>query len=63
MLKQLLAATMAVALMAPAAGADETKDKWASHKGDIPFVVGYAKGMAQVKDTGRPPMYFFTTTT
>jgi hypothetical protein len=42
--------------------AEETKDKWAEHRGDLPFVVGYEKGMAQVKMTGKPPMYFFTTT-
>ena len=36
--------------------------KWAEHMGDIPFVVGQAKGASQVTATGRPPMYFFTAT-
>lgn len=57
---------------APAA-ADEVQDpaaaeraaekaKWGEHWGDLPFVVGYEKGMEEVEFTGRPPMYFFTTT-
>lgn len=36
--------------------------KWADHVGDLPFVVGMAKGMSQATATGRPPMYFFTAT-
>lgn len=46
---------------APSGGAAEEKD-WRDHMGDLPFVVGYAKGMEQVEFTGRPPMYFFTAT-
>jgi len=38
------------------------KAKWAEHCGDVPFVVGYEKGMREVEFTGRPPMYFFTAT-
>jgi hypothetical protein len=38
------------------------KEKWGEHMGDLPFIVGYEKGMKEVEFTGRPPMYFFTTT-
>ena len=38
------------------------KAKWGEHMGDLPFVVGYEKGMKEVEFTGRPPMYFFTAT-
>jgi cytochrome oxidase Cu insertion factor (SCO1/SenC/PrrC family) len=46
---------------APAAG-DSDREKWAEHMGDLPFVIGYEKGMKEVEFTGRPPMYFFTAT-
>ena len=41
---------------------DGTKGKWDEHTGNLPFVIGYEKGMTEVKLTGKPPMYFFTTT-
>lgn len=45
------------------AGAAASGEKdWKEHEGDLPFVVGYEKGMQQVEFTGRPPMYFFTAT-
>ena len=44
------------------AGAAAEREKWGEHMGDLPFVVGYEKGMKEVEFTGRPPMYFFTTT-
>ena len=43
------------------AGDGEEKD-WADHMGDIPFLVGRAAGEAEADFTGKPPMYFFTTT-
>jgi hypothetical protein len=48
----------------PVAVAADTSDKqkWAEHMGDLPFVIGYEKGMKEVEFTGRPPMYFFTAT-
>ncbi len=53
-------------LDATAAAADTVspaeREKWGEHMGDLPFIVGYAKGMKEVEFTGRPPMYFFTTT-
>jgi thiol-disulfide isomerase/thioredoxin len=36
--------------------------KWASDVGDIPFIVGRSKGMEVAAATGRPPMFYFTTT-
>lgn len=45
-----------------AAPASEGSDPWATHRGNIPFILGYEKGMAAVKDTGKPPMLFITTT-
>lgn len=35
---------------------------WEHHAGKLPFVLGFEKGMASVRETGKPPMYFFTTT-
>lgn len=59
----------ALGLFAAPASADDVPDpaaaekaKWGEHWGDLPFVVGYEKGMKEVEFTGRPPMYFFTTT-
>ena len=45
-----------------APAADAERAKWGEHMGDLPFIVGYEKGMKEVEFTGRPPMYFFTTT-
>ncbi len=42
----------------PAADAERTK--WAEHMGDLPFVIGFDKGMKEVEFTGRPPIVFFT---
>lgn len=50
-----------VALAATQAVAQET-DKWAAHKGDLPFVITYEKGKAEAKFTGKPMMVFTTTT-
>ena len=47
---------------APANPANAEREKWGEHWGDLPFIVGYEKGMKEVEFTGRPPMYFFTTT-
>lgn len=44
------------------AGKKEDNGVWAHHMGKVPFTVGFEKGMALVKDSGHPPMYFFTTT-
>ena len=44
------------------AASDAEKEKWGEHMGDLPFVVGYDKGMKEVEFTGKPPMYFFTAT-
>lgn len=46
---------------APAADSAE-KQKWGEHMGDVPFIVGYEKGMKEVEFTGKPPMWFFTAT-
>ncbi|MGE3966031.1 MAG: hypothetical protein AB7I09_18185 [Planctomycetota bacterium] len=40
----------------------EDRAKWADHMGDIPFLLTYAKGLAESKLTGRPMMVFFTAT-
>ena len=42
--------------------AEPTGKDWSEHTGDLPFIVGYEKGMQEVGFTGRPPMYFFTAT-
>jgi ABC-type sugar transport system substrate-binding protein len=58
-----LAGLGAAAAPGRAVAADEAeRAKWGEHWGDLPFVVGYEKGMKEVEFTGRPPMYFFTTT-
>jgi len=43
------------------ADAKKAKD-WTEHMGDIPFFVGREAGEAEAEFTGKPPMYFFTTT-
>src|SRR5262249_29753869 len=35
---------------------------WSREMGGVPFVVGYDKGLAAAKASGKPPMYFFTAT-
>ena len=45
----------------PAADPAE-RAKWGDHMGDLPFVVGYEKGMKAAATSGRPPLYFFTAT-
>ncbi len=64
-MRMTLLATLAIAASAVFALAEEPageKDKWDKHRGDLPFIVGYAKGNAEAKFTGKPPMYFFTAT-
>jgi len=60
------AAALALAcalLAAPPAPADETKGKdWSEHTGNIPFLVGSAKGLKEAEFTGKPILYFFTAT-
>lgn len=47
--------------LVPSARADDAeRSKWAEHMGNIPFVIGYEKGMKEVEFTGKPPMLFFT---
>lgn len=45
-----------------AAATEAPAKDWTEHKGDLPFIVGYAAGMKEVEFTGKPPMLFFTTT-
>lgn len=59
---------LASILLPPAAGAQEKptgakagKD-WTDHMGDIPFLVGREKGLKEVAFTGKPILYFYTTT-
>ena len=35
-------------------------DRWAAHKGALPFVLGMDAGMAQAKTSGRPLFVFYT---
>ena len=52
-----------LATSAPSPAADEAeKAKWGEHMGNLPFIVGYEKGMKEVEFTGKPPMWFFTAT-
>jgi thiol-disulfide isomerase/thioredoxin len=63
---------LATALAPAACGPDKTPappspttavdSKWAEDVGDVPFVIGLAAGTKAVAATGRPPMYYFTTT-
>src|SRR5438876_11454351 len=54
-------AAVALGLLGGLAAADDRSDPWSHHRGKVPFVVGYEKGMASVEDTGKPPMFFFPT--
>lgn len=38
------------------------KGPWAEHAGKIAFLIGYDEGVRVSKESGKPPMYFFTTT-
>lgn len=68
MQRVLVAALVALFAMAPGiadaqqGAARSSKKNWAPHMGDVPFVVGFEKGVAEAKFTGRPMMVFFTTT-
>ena len=55
----LVPALLALAACGNSSGPDS---KWAEHMGDIPFVVGQAKGVRIATSSGRQPMYFFTAT-
>lgn len=57
----LLAALAACA--AALAGYPPPPKDWSAHMGALAFAVGHAKGLEEVKFTGRPPMYFFTSST
>ena len=45
-----------------AAQQQEKKKDWSHHSGNLHFIVGYEKGMAEVAFTGKPAMVFFTAT-
>lgn len=51
---------------APAAkvdrGTEAELEKWASHMGDVPFVVGSRRGIVAAKASGKPLMFFYTAT-
>ena len=54
-------ALLAWAVLPAVLGAEADKD-WSEHRGKLDFVVGYEKGLAEAKFTGKPMMAFFTTT-
>ncbi len=63
MRKTLLAAAVALAAFTVPAPAQESGAKdWKDHVGDIPFIVGREEGMKEVEFTGKPILYFYTTT-
>lgn len=41
---------------------DAERKKWADLMGDLPFVIGYERGLKEVEFTGKPPMFFFCAT-
>lgn len=67
MLLRGLITALALVVVAAFAVADETEAEkpgkdWSDHMGELPFIVGHDKGMAEVEFSGKPPMFFFTTT-
>ena len=50
-----------LALASPLVAAEGEKD-WSEHKGKLNFVIGWEKGQAESKFTGKPMMAFITTT-
>ncbi len=40
----------------------EAQSRWASHTQGLPFTVGYSEGLAEVRATGKPAMFFVTAT-
>ena len=47
---------------APTFLAGEGGDKWAEHKGNLNFTIGYEEGLKLAQFSGKPMMLFFTTT-
>ena len=43
-------------------GQASPEEKWKGHTGKLPWIIGYEKGMAEAKFSGRPAFIFFTTT-
>lgn len=44
------------------APAPEGGKDWSKHVGDIPFIIGREAGMKEVEFTGKPILFFYTTT-
>lgn len=62
-MRRLIVTGLALAVLLGGAATVAAAEKdWKDHKGILPFVVGYEKGMAEAKFSGRPMMVFFTTT-
>ena len=62
-MKRLLACGMVAAVLLGCGTAALAAEKdWSHHKGKLPFIIGYEKGLAEAKFSGRPMMLFFTTT-
>ena len=62
-MRKLVVSGLALALLIGGASTLMAAEKdWTDHKGKLPFVIGYKKGMAEAKFSGRPMMVFFTAT-
>ena len=62
-MRKLLVSGLALALLVGGASTLMAAEKnWTESKGKLPFIIGYEKGMAEAKFSGRPMMVFFTTT-
>lgn len=58
----LVAAFLAAPAPATAGPAGPADKDWSDHMGNIPFIVGPERGHKEAEFTGKPILYFFTTT-
>lgn len=56
----LVLAVGATAMAVPACGRAPGTSKWSSHKGKVPFIVGWDAGRAAAAKSGKPLAIFFT---
>lgn len=49
-------------LLNPGCGSSQAQGRWATHTAGLPFVIGYSEGLAEVRATGKPAMFFVTAT-
>lgn len=52
----------AILLLNSGCDSSEAQSRWTTHTQGLPFTVGYSEGLAEVRATGKPAMFFVTAT-